>query len=165
MSLRVLRSHLRAFVFATSAATAMAGLSSAAMAGPDDRIAVSVDRAKLVKLPERVASVVIGNPLIADITMQPGGLIVVTGKGYGATNIIAMDKRGDVLLDRVIQVDGPIDQVVTVYRGIERETYSCMPNCERRITLGDSDKYFKLVVEQSVARNTSAAASGSGAAN
>jgi hypothetical protein len=29
-----------------------------------------------------------------------------------------------------------------VYRGIERETYSCVPYCERRITLGDSTAYF-----------------------
>lgn len=165
MSLRVLRSHLRAFVFVTSAAAAMASLPSVLVAGPADRIAVSVDEAKLVKLPERVASVVIGNPLIADITMQPGGLIVVTGKGYGATNIVALDKRGDVLLDRVIQVEGPTDQVVTVYRGIERETYSCMPYCERRITLGDSPNFFKSALDQSVSRNTAAAATGAGPAN
>ena len=30
----------------------------------------------------------IGNPLIADLSIQPGGLAVITGKGYGATNFI-----------------------------------------------------------------------------
>ena len=65
-----------------------------------DTIAVSVDQAKLVKLPGRVATLVVGNPLIADVTLQSGGVIVVTGKGYGATNVIAMDRAGDILVDR-----------------------------------------------------------------
>lgn len=54
------------------------------------------------------------------------GMIVVTGKGYGATNFIALDRSGEILVDRQIQVEGPSDRLVTVYRGIERESYSCM---------------------------------------
>ena len=46
---------------------------------------------------------------------------MVTGKGYGATNFIAMDRGGEVLVDRVIQVEGPTDQLVTIYRGVDRE--------------------------------------------
>src|SRR5215468_2751844 len=84
-----------------------------------DSISVNVDQAKLVKLPGKVATIVVGNPLIADITLQPGGLIVVTGKGYGATNFIALDRGGEILVDRQIQVEGPSDRLVTVYRGIE----------------------------------------------
>ena len=114
----------------------------------DDAISVSVDQAKLFKLPNRVATIVVGNPMIADVTLQNGGIIVVTGKGYGATNFIAMDRTGEVLVDRVIQVEGPTDQLVTVYRGVERETYSCMPLCQRRMTLGDGDTYFKSVSDQ-----------------
>ena len=67
--------------------------------GPD-KIAVNVDQAKLVKLPAKVATIVVGNPLIADVTLQAGGVVVVTGKGYGATNFIAMDRAGDILVDR-----------------------------------------------------------------
>ena len=85
-----------------------------------------------MKLPAKVSTIVIGNPLIADVTLQSGGIIVVTGKGYGATNFIAMDRNGEVLVDRQIQVEGPTDQLITVYRGDERETYSCVPICQRR---------------------------------
>ena len=84
-------------------------------------IGVNVDQAKLVKLPARAATIVVGNPLIADVTLQSGGIVVVTGKGYGATNFIAMDRSGEILVDRVIQVEGPTDQLVTVYRGVDRE--------------------------------------------
>jgi len=83
----------------------------AAMAEPaiDATIAVNVDQAKLLKLPARVTTIVVGNPLIADVTLQTGGIVVVTGKGYGATNFIAMDRGGEVLwTDRSRSKDRPI---------------------------------------------------------
>jgi Flp pilus assembly secretin CpaC len=129
---------------------------------PAEAIAVNVDQAKLVKLPGRVSTIIVGNPLIADVTLQNGGVVVVTGKGYGATNFIAMDRSGEVLVDRVIQVEGPTDKVVTIYRGVERESYSCMPICQRRVTLGDGDVYFRAAIDQ--AGSLSGQASGSGAA-
>jgi hypothetical protein len=89
---------------------------------------------------------------------------VVTGKGYGATNFIAMDRSGEVLVDRVIQVEGPTDQVVTVYRGVERESYSCMPICQRRVTLGDGDTYFKSAIDQAGSLSGQAAGIGAAAA-
>ncbi|HTB00153.1 MAG TPA: pilus assembly protein N-terminal domain-containing protein [Bradyrhizobium sp.] len=128
-----------------------------------DTIAVNVDQAKLVKLPGRVATIVVGNPLIADVTLQAGGIIVVTGKGYGATNFIAMDRGGEVLVDRVIQVEGPTDQLVTVYRGIDRESYSCMPICQRRVTLGDGETYFKSAMDQAGSLSGQAVGSASAA--
>ena len=39
-----------------------------------------------MKLPDKVATIVIGNPLIADAALQAGGMLVITGKGYGSTN-------------------------------------------------------------------------------
>jgi hypothetical protein len=130
---------------------------------PDpDKIAVFVDQAKLLKLPAKVATIIVGNPLIADVTLQSGGIVVVTGKGYGATNFIAMDRSGDVLVDRQIQVEGPSERLVTVYRGIERESYSCAPICQRRITLGDGENYFKAAIDQ--AGSLSSQAAGSAAA-
>ena len=129
-----------------------------------DTIAVNVDQAKLVKLPTRVSTIVVGNPLIADVTLQTGGILVVTGKGYGATNFIAMDRSGEVLVDRVIQVEGPTDQLVTVYRGVERESYSCMPTCQRRITLGDGENYFKSAMDQAGSLNSQATGNAAAAA-
>ena len=111
--------------------------------------------------PTKVSTIVVGNPLIADVTLQSGGLMVVTGKGYGATNFIAMDRAGEVLVDRVIQVEGPTDRVVTIYRGVDRESYSCMPICQKRITLGDGDTYFKATMDQ--AGTLSSQASGAAA--
>jgi Flp pilus assembly secretin CpaC len=119
-------------------------------------IAISIDEAKLVKLPDRAATLVIGNPLIADASVQSGGLAVVIGKGYGATNMIALDPSGAVLAEHIVEVRGPREKVVVVYRGAARQTYSCMPDCEPRITLGDSKIYFDETIAQTAARNTQA---------
>jgi hypothetical protein len=133
-------------------------------------IVVPVDNARLIKLPERAATVVIGNPLIADLSIQPGGLAVITGKGYGATNVIVLDKAGAVLNEQIVEVLGPLDPTVVVYRGVTRQTYSCAPDCERRITLGDTgtdffdgtvDKdYFAKTLGQSTTRDNQALAAG-----
>jgi Flp pilus assembly secretin CpaC len=163
MSFSSLRRRVRAFFGFRSLAMGILLWPVATLAEPTaDTVAVNVDQAKLVKLPGRVATIVVGNPLIADVTLQPGGIMVVTGKGYGATNFIAMDRSGEILVDRVIQVEGPTDQLVTIYRGVERESYSCMPICQRRVTLGDGENYFKSTIDQ--AGNLSGQASGSAAA-
>jgi len=122
--------------------------------GADEVVSISVDQAQLLNLPDRVATIIIGNPLIADATVQGGGILVVTGKGYGMTNLLALDRNGRVLMSRMVEVRGAgTSDVVTVYKGIERESYSCAPNCERRITLGDSPGFFNATLSQSGARN------------
>jgi len=118
-----------------------------------DTVTVSVDQAAVMKLPDRVATVVVGNPLIADAALQSGGVLVITGKGYGTTNIVALDRSGQIVLDKTVEVLGASgSNLVVVYKGTERETYSCAPDCEHRITLGDSQGYFNSTLSQSGAR-------------
>jgi Flp pilus assembly secretin CpaC len=162
MSFKCLRMRTRAVSGFRALALGILVWPAMAFADPvPDAIDVNVDQAKLVKLPARVSTIVVGNPLIADVTLQTGGMIVVTGKGYGATNFIAMDRAGEVLVDRVIQVEGPTDKVVTIYRGVDRESYSCMPICQKRVTLGDGEGYFKSAMDQ--AGSLSSQASGAAA--
>jgi Flp pilus assembly secretin CpaC len=149
-------SSLRTVLRIPSPARAIAlGLLLVPLAVPSaaaESTSVIVDQAKLIKLPEKVATIVVGNPLIADVSLQPGGTMVVTGKGYGTTNVMALDRQGTVLVDRTIQVEGPSDKLVTVYRGVERESYSCTPICQRRVTLGDTPAYFDALLNQSDSR-------------
>ena len=113
-----------------------------------EQIAVYLDQSRVLKLPERTATLVVGNPLIADISVQTGGVLVLTGKSFGSTNLIALDRNGALLMEHPVQVHGPRDNVVALYRGIERETYSCTPECNRRITLGDSVAAFTAGINQ-----------------
>jgi hypothetical protein len=136
------------------AGTLLMAATIAATPSQAETVTVNVDDAKVMKLPDRVATIVIGNPLIADATLQSGGMLVVTGKGFGATNLLALDRTGRVVMSTTIQVISPAgSDLVVVYKGIERESYSCAPDCERRITLGDSPAYFAATLSQSGTRS------------
>lgn len=116
-------------------------------------ISVVLDQARLVKLPDRVSTIVIGNPMVADAAVQSGGWMIITGKGYGTTNIVALDRTGAILMERTVEVQGP-QNVVVVYRGVERDTLSCTPECSRRLTLGDGPAFFEVTYGQIKERNT-----------
>jgi hypothetical protein len=94
--------------------------------------------------------------LIADASLQAGGMIVLTGKSYGATNFVALDRSGAVLMERTLRVEGPREELIVVYRGIERETWTCAPNCERRITPGDVTTFFSDTLSQTMVRSSMA---------
>src|SRR5262249_32498418 len=89
---------------ATAIALIAAAFLQAEHARAADTIDVVLDQAKIVKLPDRVGTIVVGNPLIADVSVQPGGMLVVTGKGYGRTNIIVLDRGGNVLVEKAVQM-------------------------------------------------------------
>jgi hypothetical protein len=145
--------HRRRLVVA-SAVALFAMLAAPASAAP---FTVNVDQAHIMRLPDKVATIVIGNPLIADASLQSGGILVVTGKSFGSTNLLALDRAGKTILETTIQVMGPPGgDLVVVYRGVDRETYSCTPECAPRIALGDNTKFFADTMTQAGSRNSQA---------
>ncbi len=145
-------SLLRSVAFCTLTLTVLGSV--AAIAGPRADVVVSLDEAKLMRLPDKIATLVIGNPLIADASLQTGGQMVITGRGYGMTNIIALDRAGNVLMDKNIEVQGPAGHVVVVYRGSNAK-----PTAARRIANAGSRSATALLISiRSSCRATSAPA-------
>lgn len=105
-------------------------------------LTVLVDRAKVIRLPEKAQTVIIGNPGVADIAIQKNGIVVLTGKSFGVTNFIAVDSAGNQIAESKVSVVAPTDSTVVVQRGLERQTYSCTPTCQPTVALGDSPAYF-----------------------
>ena len=150
---------LAAALFAAFAAQAVPP--AAAQPPMNDAIVAPLDVATLFKLPERTAAVVIGNPLVADVSIQAGGAIgVITPKGYGVTNIVVMDHNGVVLMEKPIVVTSQPGKVVFVYRGPSRTTYACDPDCSARVNLGDDPDVFDKVLAETVSRTTQALTAG-----
>ncbi|PSC06249.1 pilus assembly protein [Alsobacter soli] len=118
-----------------------------------DSIVVQTDHAQVLKLPPKATTIVIGNPMIADVAVQKNGSMVLTGKAYGETNLIAQDASGAVIGESKIRVEAATDNMVIVQRGMERETYSCAPRCQPTLSLGDQKQHFESVGAQTTARN------------
>ncbi|MGO9238806.1 MAG: pilus assembly protein N-terminal domain-containing protein, partial [Methylocella sp.] len=79
---------------------------------------------------------------IADLTLlKHGATMIVTGKGFGETNFIALDGDGSPLLQSLIRVVGGKNALL-VQRGLDRQSYSCAPQCLPTAKLGDDLKYF-----------------------
>jgi hypothetical protein len=129
------------------AALVAAGASQSAMA-ESNIVQVLVDQATLVRLDRPAAEIVVGNPSIADISVQSGKVLVVTGKSFGETNLIVMDTDGKVIANRQLIVQEPRTGFVTMYRGGARQTLHCAPYCTPPLVIGDTPDIFGAVANQ-----------------
>jgi hypothetical protein len=111
-------------------------------------ISVVVDQAKVMRISRPADIVIIGNPSIADATIQDNQTLIITGHSFGTTNLIVLDASGQAIADEQIVVTPQNDQVVTVYKRSQRETYSCSPDCSPTLALGDSQAIYDTVNSQ-----------------
>lgn len=101
-----------------------------ATAAGAETINVVMNQAKIVKLPKPADTIVIGNSDIADATVQDSQTLVLTGRGFGTTNMVVFDTNGAVVLDAQLAVSRQTDNSVRVYRPGQIQTLSCSPYCE-----------------------------------
>jgi len=121
---------------------ALAVLGSVAALADASGIVVSMDRARIVKVPTGTQTLIIGNPLVADVTMLKGnGSMVVSGRSFGTTNLISLDASGNAIDETTIKVIAG-NQSLVVLRGTAQESYSCNPRCSPTVALGDDSKYM-----------------------
>lgn len=69
-----------------------------------DPIDLTLNSGKLIKLDSAANSVFIGNPELADVQVQSPTIIYVFAKRPGKTNLFALDKKGNVLLNSPVQI-------------------------------------------------------------
>src|SRR6185295_2333152 len=85
-----------------------------AMAGAG--IEVTMNQAKIVKLSRPADTIVVGNPAIADASVQDASTIVLTAKGFGVTNLVILDAEGNPIVDEQVTVVRQNASSVRVYR-------------------------------------------------
>ncbi|MGH6818887.1 MAG: pilus assembly protein N-terminal domain-containing protein [Methylovirgula sp.] len=131
----------------------------------EDTLVVTVNQARVVKVPRAARTLVIGNPTIADVTLlKQGGTMVVTGKGFGETNLIALDTNGNKVAESMVQVvDGENGgNPLVVQRGMDRQSYICAPRCQPTARLGDDPSFYSAVSGQAKLYVTQAKSEASG---
>ena len=110
------------------------------------RVDVDLDRTSVVRLPASASAVVVGNPTIADIAVHSTDTLLVLGRSYGTTNILAMDAVGRIIADTTVHVGASRDaDSVRIYDGAEgRRTFACQPDCQPAPQFGDDAEFIGI---------------------
>jgi len=111
-------------------------------------IKVTVDQARIMRLSTPAQTIIIGNPIIADVNIQDGQILVVMGKNSGVTNMIALDDQGREIASFDIIVESRGNNSLTLYKGSARISMNCSPNCERSLNVGDGGANFEQIEKQ-----------------
>ena len=87
--------------------------------------------------------------MVADVAIQSSNMLVVTGKSFGLTNIIALDAERNIILDQRVMVHRDSARLLYLTRGGKRQTYNCSPQCNPTITIGDDSAFFEQTARTS----------------
>jgi len=120
-------------------ASSLAPLPAAAQDGAP--INVNVNMARVLRISAPAATVIVGNPGIADVTIQDPQTLILTGKSYGQTNLIVLDNAGEPIADTMIEVVQMQAGGMTVYQGLRRTSMACAPVCQPVIMMGDDSSW------------------------
>lgn len=111
------------------AATALVASALAAPALAQDPLRVDIDQTARIQLRAPAGSVIVGNPQIADITVVDASTLFVTGKGYGVTEIVAVDSIGRTVFQSQVVVSAGDSGQVRVWRGGQVTEMACGNTC------------------------------------
>lgn len=128
-------------------ATAVVSAPATALAGAAPVVDVAIDEARLVRLKADAAAIIVGNPAIADVVTQGSRLLVVTGKSYGATNVIALDASGHEIYTARLGVKEGNTRLVRIYKGTHRQSLHCAPGCQHTLDIGDDKSQFEQIAD------------------
>jgi hypothetical protein len=130
-----------------AAAAVISALCPASFAG--NEMNVPLDEVRVVSFVKPVATLYVGNPVIADVTIIDSRHAFVQGKAFGATNIVALDSTGRPVANQQIVVAGKGNSVVTLQRGTQQMTYACAASrCQTTPQPGDGKDSFDSATDQ-----------------
>lgn len=112
-----------------------------------EQIKLITSRTSYMRMDEPPGTIVVGNPSIADVTVN-GRQMFIHGRNYGNTNIMIFDAKGNLAREFEVTVEDIEDNRVTAFKGGFAETYACIDDCVPMLKAGDSLEYFKAVTKQ-----------------
>lgn len=123
-------------LLACSPAGPLLALLAGTPAVASEDLTIYSDHSTLITLPKRPATVIVGNPSIADVTLD-GERLFLHGRGFGNTNVTILDATGHAIGDYEIFVTLPEANSASVFKSGARQTYSCAGDCQPVLTVGD----------------------------
>ncbi len=89
-------------------------------------------------------AIIVGNPMVADVTMVNGHTLVVHGRLFGNTDVTVLDEDGQELLTVSVSVTDQWRGGLAVHMGSPNQNvragsvnYVCNPRCVRALHPGD----------------------------
>lgn len=138
-------------LFGFAAVTGLTVFATASLAQAAEELTVLADQSQVIRLERAPGTIVIGNPSIADVTIQ-GNQLFLHGRAFGKTNVIVLDETGNALAEYNVNVDLEDNYNAVVFKGsaagILQSTFTCKTNCEAALHIGDDKDTFKTVNEQ-----------------
>lgn len=139
----------------TGASLVTFALTGLAQAGSP--LSVTVDRSQLMELTSDPSTIIVGNPSIADVSLN-GRQLFIHGRSAGETNLLVFDQGGGKIADFDLSVgqDGSNSVVVftgSTNAGTSRFSYVCAPTCERSMMVGDTSGAFSTLVSDNQSKN------------
>jgi hypothetical protein len=111
-------------------------------ANPNAGFTVAMDEARIITFPQPIATVFVGNPSIADITIIDSHRAYLLGKTFGVTNMIGLDIDHNQVMNKVVAVTNRNGGAVTLNRGADTYNYACTESrCETGPRPGDPAAY------------------------
>jgi Pilus formation protein N terminal region len=123
------------------AGLALLMMSSVLARAETQTLAVAVDESHILQLPAQPGAIIVGNPSIADVSIQ-GQKLIVHGKSFGHTNLIVLDLQGNQIANFTLVGTLQQDTLVSVFRGPSRFSYTCLGTCETNMQVGDNKDYL-----------------------
>ena len=120
-------------------------------------LTVQTDQSQPILLTSDPASIIIGNPSIADVSLN-GRQLILHGHAFGETNLIVMDADGKKIVDFDITVSHDSANQLSLYfattnNPAQRHSYTCAPNCEASMMTGDPDDWMAKVIASNRAKS------------
>ncbi len=111
-----------------------------ATAGASEAQPLMVVRNNMVRvaLTGSAASVIVGNPGVADVNVVDSRTIYVIGRGYGQSAVTILDRNGHAIYDNEVVVTAEPQNAVTVYHGSKPQIMLCAHTCTAEVDTGSS---------------------------
>ncbi|MDE2444704.1 MAG: pilus assembly protein N-terminal domain-containing protein [Alphaproteobacteria bacterium] len=132
---------------------------SASLAVAGAPLTIQTDQTQLIALTTEPGTVVVGNPSIADVSVN-GKQVFMHGRAFGDTNVMILDVNGNQVANFDVTVTHSANNEVALFSATSgkdaraaRFSYSCDPLCMRVMIPGDDYETFKNIVAMNTSKS------------